>query len=88
MKGGLYLPMLSNIEKQAHIFPNIKHSLVSIGALYSSSCTLVFNIKEVTVVYKYNIILRGWRNHNNRLWHFPLSVENVRGRLGDNKITY
>ena len=32
-EGELDLSMLPNIVRQAHILPNIKHSLVSIGAL-------------------------------------------------------
>ena len=33
IEGELDFPMLPNIERQAHILPNIKNSLVSIGAL-------------------------------------------------------
>ena len=57
MEGGLYLPMLPSIEIQAHIFPNIKHSLVSIGTLCDAGFIVAFRIKYVTVMYKNNIIL-------------------------------
>ena len=57
MEGELYLPMLQNTAGQAHISPKMKHSLVSIGALHYTSCTVKFKIKDVTVVYKYDIIL-------------------------------
>ena len=36
IEGELDLPMLPNIARQAHILSNIKHSLVSIGALYDA----------------------------------------------------
>ena len=49
IEGGLDLPMLLNTSGQARIFPNIKHSLVSIVALCDASCTVTFKIKYVTV---------------------------------------
>ena len=76
--------MLPNTARQAHIFPNIKYSLVSIGALYDSVCTVTFKIKEVIFVYKDDMILRGWINHHNKLWYFPLSVKNKDEQVGDN----
>ena len=50
MKGELDLPMLPNISRQAHIFPNIKHSLFLIESLCDDGCTVTFKIKDVTVV--------------------------------------
>ena len=76
MEGGLYLPMLPNTARQANISPHIKHPLVSIGALYDVRCIVTFRIKYFTVMYKNNIILRGWRNHQNKLWDLPISIEN------------
>ena len=67
MERGLGLPMLPNIARQAHAFPNIKKSLVSIGASCDASFTVTFKIKDVTVVYKDNISLRGWKKHHNTL---------------------
>ena len=57
MEGGLDLPMLSNAARQSHIFPNIKHSLVSIGELCDAGCTVTFKGKYITAVYKYDIII-------------------------------
>ena len=85
MEGGLYLPMLTNIARQAHIFPNIKHSLVYIGALIDAGCIVKFRIKYVTLIYKNDIFLQGCRNHQNILRYFPLSVDNEDEQLGDNK---
>ena len=76
MEGGRYLPMSPSTERQAHIFPNIKHSLVSIGELYDAGYIVTFRIKDVTVMYKNYIIPRGWRNHQNKLWYFQLSIYN------------
>ena len=59
MKGGLYLPILPNTEGQAYVSPNIKHSLVSNGQLCDDCCTVTFKIKDVSVVYKENMILQG-----------------------------
>ena len=75
--------MLPDIARKAHTFPNIKHSLVSIGASFDAGCTVTFKIKYVTVVYKYEIILQGWINNQNNLWYFPLSVENEYDQVGD-----
>ena len=84
MEGVLDLPMLPNTEILAHIFPNIKHSLVSIVELCDVVCTVKFKKKYVTAVYKEEIILRGWRNQHNKLWYFPLSVENEDEKVGGN----
>ena len=65
MEGELYFPMLANIAIQAHILPNIKYFIVSIGSLRDAGCTVTLKIKYVTVVYKDDIILLGWRNHSN-----------------------
>ena len=55
----LDLSMLLNIARQAHIFPNMKHSLVSIGELYDAGCTFTFKTKYVDGIYKDDIILQG-----------------------------
>ena len=70
----LYLPIQRSKSRQAHIFPNIKHSLVSIGELCDAVCIVTFRIKYITLMYKNNIILRGWRNHQNKLWYFQLAI--------------
>ena len=77
--------MLPSTSIQAHVSPNINNSLVSIGALCDVECTVTFKIKGVTVVYQNDIILRGWRNHQNKLWYFALSVKNEDEQVGDNK---
>ena len=77
--------MLPNKSRQAHISPKIKHSIVSIGALCDSGCTVTFKIKYISVVYKDDIILRGWRNNHSKLWYLPLSVKNEDEKVGDNE---
>ena len=57
LEGGLYLPMITSIEGQAHISTDIKHSPVFIGALCDAECIVTFRIKYVTMIYKNNIIL-------------------------------
>ena len=71
IEGGLDLPVLPNIARQEHILPNIKQSLVFIGALCDAICTVTFKIKYGTVIYKDDIILWGCRIHHNTLWYFP-----------------
>ena len=85
MEGGLNLPVFSNIARQAHILPNIKHLLIPIGALCDAGYTVTFKIKDVTVFYKNDIILRGWINHHTKLWYFPLSSKNEAEKVGDNE---
>ena len=77
--------MLPSTAIKAHILPNIKHSLVSIRALCDAGCTVTFRIKYDTFVYNNNIILRRWINHPNKVWYFPLSVENKDEQVGENK---
>ena len=77
MKGELDLSMLPNIA-------NIKNLLVSIGALWDAECTVIFKIKHFTIVNKYDIILQGCINHQNKLWYLPVSVENEDEQVGDN----
>ena len=68
--------MLPITARQSHIIPNINHSLVSIASLCDAGCTVKYRVKYVTVVYKNGIILQEWIKHQNKLWYFPLSVEN------------
>ena len=85
MEGELDLPTLPSTEGQAQILLNIKQSLVSIGALCDAGWFGTFIIKDVTVMYKNNIIIRGWRNHKNQLWYFPLAIENEYEQVGEYK---
>ena len=78
MEGELDLSILTNIPIQVHIFPNIKYSLVTIVELCDTGCTVIFNIKDVIVVYKDDIILLGWKTHQNKLWYFPLISRELR----------
>ena len=85
IEGVLYLPKLQNTARQAHICPNINHSLVSIGSICGVGCTVKFNIKYVTAACKNYLIPRGWRHHHIKLWYFLLAVNNEDEKVGDNK---
>ena len=87
MEGELDLPTLPSTARQAHILLNIKQSLVFIGALCDAGCIGKFIIKYVTVMYKNNIIVRGWKNHKNKFSYFPLAIENKYEKVGSIKIT-
>ena len=58
MEGDLGLPILPDIAQQGYIFPNVNHSIVFIGSLYDSVCTVMFKIKDAMVFYKDKIIIR------------------------------
>ena len=47
----------------------------------------MFKIKYIIVVYKDNIILLGWINHQNKWWHLPLPVKNEDKQVGEGKNT-
>ena len=49
LEGELYLLMLPITSRMAHILPNIKHSLVFIGALCDAGFIVTLIIKYVTV---------------------------------------
>ena len=49
--------LLPAIAQHDHIFPNINHSLVSIGSLCDSGCTVTFKTKDFIVIYKDEITL-------------------------------
>ena len=88
MEGELYLHMLPITERQAHILQNINHSLFSIVSLCDMGCIVKFRIKYITVMYKNDSILRGWRNHHNKLWYLTLSIDNKYEKVGDKKIIW
>ena len=50
IEGELYITMLPSNGRQAHILPNIEHSLVSVGAIFDAGCAVKFRINDVTVV--------------------------------------
>ena len=83
MEGNLYLPMLPDIARQVPIFPNINNSLLFIGSLFDAGCTVNVKIKYIIVIYKDEIIPRGWGHQQNKLWYFPLSVKNEDGHVGE-----
>ena len=85
MEAELDLPILPRTAIKAHILPNIKHSLVSIGSLHDAGCTVTFRIEYVTFIYNNDIILLCWRNHQHKLWYLPTSVDNEDGQVVDNK---
>ena len=78
--------MLPNIERQEHIYTNVKKLLVSIGALCDDGCTFIFKKKkELIVILKNDIILLGLSNHQNKLWYLTMSVDNEDKKVGDNE---
>lgn len=68
----LNLPHLTPEAKQAHVFPDLHKSLVSIGQLCDAGCTATFNKTSVTVHKNNNIVVTGTRNTTNGLWEILL----------------
>ena len=64
---------LSEEAQTAMIIPNLKSaSLISIGQLCDDGCTAVMDKKDLAVVKKNTVILRGKRNKMDGLWDIPI----------------
>ena len=52
---------------EAHVLPELSHSLISIGKLCDAGCTATFDAKKVVIHHKNQPVLTGPRNSNG-LW--------------------
>jgi hypothetical protein len=69
----LDMPMLPAVAKRVHIIPELAtHTLLSIGQLCDAGCDVAFTAEEITVKYKGNTVLSGYRTCHTRLWHFSM----------------
>jgi hypothetical protein len=57
--------------KMAHLFPDIKQPLLSIGQFCDVGCEAVFDAKTVTITRNQQTILSGTRNYQG-LWTIPI----------------
>jgi hypothetical protein len=69
----LNMPYLSHAAKQAHILPVLAHhSLLLVGQMCDSGCSVTFTASNVTVTNGESTILAGLRDKDSSLWRAPL----------------
>jgi hypothetical protein len=65
----LVLHQIPDTEKKAHVIPGLStRSLLSVGQLVDSNCSVIFDKSKVQVLHKNANILEGRRNLRNGLW--------------------
>ena len=60
----LNLPQLPMKARRAHIFPDIKHSLISINMLCEEGYMAIFDENNVYIVKDSEVILHGYKDDN------------------------
>jgi hypothetical protein len=69
----LNLPSLPHASRQAHILPGLaQHSLLSVGQMCDSGCSVTFTASNVTVTNGESTILTGQWDKDSSLWRVPL----------------
>ena len=80
-EGSGTIPLSKHLSAEAQtamIIPNLKSaSLISIGQLCDDGCTAVLDKKDLTVVKKETVILRGKRNKLDGLWDIPIEKRHI-----------
>ena len=83
--GTLNLRSLPKNATKAYILPGLRqNSLVSIGTLCDSGCTATFTHQSITVKDEQGReALKGHRDPVTRLWHIPISDEDITTKEGN-----
>ncbi|KAL7478261.1 hypothetical protein ACHAW6_004033, partial [Cyclotella cf. meneghiniana] len=68
----LHLTKLPTQARIAHRSPGISNNLLAASDLADAGCELFFHSNGCEVIYNGEIILRGWRDLNTRLWRVSL----------------
>jgi hypothetical protein len=69
----LNIPSLSHAARQAHILQGLaQHSLLYVGQMCDSGCSVTFTASNVTVTNGESTILTGLRDKESSLWRAPL----------------
>jgi hypothetical protein len=69
----LNMPSLPHAARQAHILPGLaQHSLLSVGKMCDSGCSVTFTASSVTVTNGESTILTSLRDKESILWRVPL----------------
>ena len=63
---------LPDKTRKAHIFPNVKHALISLPALCDAGCKAIFDKDKVTITHNNNPIISGLRDTKSSLWNIDL----------------
>jgi hypothetical protein len=72
----LLLTDLPYQDRQAHILPGLVHnSLISVGQLCNSECSITFTPDQVTVSRKGKEVMHGSRDPKSRLWRVNLKQQ-------------
>ena len=66
------LKRLSSQAKHGEIFPNLHFSIISIVQLCDYECIVTFDRNKFIVSKNKDVIIGGYREPTNGLWHFPL----------------
>jgi hypothetical protein len=68
------MPSLPQAARQAHILPGLaQHSLLSVGQMCDSGCSVTFTASNVMVTNGHSMILTGQRYKESSLWRVPLN---------------
>ena len=74
----LTIPQLNaDLPKKGYIMPTFTNTLIGVGPICDTNCTVVFKKEDVTVLSPQGKpILQGWREDKlPRLWRFALSPD-------------
>jgi hypothetical protein len=67
------MPSFPQAARLAHILPGLdQHSLLSVGQMCDSGCSVTFTASNVTVTNGHSTILTGERDKESNLWRVPL----------------
>jgi hypothetical protein len=70
----LNMPSLPHTARQAHILPGLaQQSLLSVGQMCDSGCSMTFTAADVTVKNGKSTIVTGLRDQNSGMWRIPLA---------------
>jgi hypothetical protein len=70
----LNMPSLPHAATLAHILPGVaQHSLLSVGQICDSGCSVTFTASNVTVTHDHSTILTGEQDKESNLWRVPLN---------------
>jgi hypothetical protein len=72
----LNIPSLSQAARLAHILPSLaQHSLLSMGEMCDSGCSVTFTASNVTVTNGHSTILTGEQDKESNLWRVPVNPD-------------
>ena len=75
----LDLPQLPDSARKAHVIPGLtSSSLLSVGQLVDSNCSVIFEKTKVEVIHKKSKVLEGRRNPKNGLWVVDMQPKDVK----------